>query len=363
MNAARTLAIAKKVLRSLRHDKRSMALMLLAPILAMSIFGFAFGSEISDTPVAVVNEDAGPLAQRILDGIDKGALDLQTYDDIAAAQAALDGTDVRAVIHFPQNFSASVQQRNAEIDLRLDGSNSQIAVHVQRHLQAAVLAATQTAGGPPLSVQTTYAFAEGAEYIDFFVPGIMAFAALVFTTLLTLLAFVQERTSGTMSRLLVTPVRGSEIVGGYALAFGLVASVQGVILLAVALWVFDAMLVGSLALAFVIVILIAIDAMSLGILLSAAARRESQAVQMIPLVVFPTFLLSGIFVPVEALPVWLAPFAWLIPPTYAVEAMRDVMLRGWGIVEVWPYVAALVGFGVLFLGVASIGLERQRARA
>ena len=88
-------------------------------------------------------------------------------------------------------------------------------------------------------------------------------------------------------------------------------------------------------LAFLVVILVAIDAMSLGILLSAAARRELQAVQMIPLIIFPTFLLSGIFVPVDALPSWLSPLSWLIPPTYAVAALRDIMLRGWGIEHVW----------------------------
>jgi ABC-2 type transport system permease protein len=114
-------------------------------------------------------------------------------------------------------------------------------------------------------------------------------------------------------------------------------------------------------LAFLVVILVAIDAMSLGILLSAAAKRELQAVQMIPLIIFPTFLLSGIFVPIESLPSWLRPLAWLIPPTYAVEAMRDIMLRGWALDRVWPYILGLVGFGVLFLTVASVRLERQRA--
>ena len=361
MNARRTLAISKKVLRSLKHDKRSIALMLVAPILAMSIFGYAFGSEIRDVPVALVDEDAGPLAGRVVDAIGRDAIDLRAYASLEEAERALHETDVRAVLHFPSNFSANVQRRAAEVDLRLDGSNSQIAVHVQRHLQQAMASALESGGGPPMRVSTSYAYAEGAEYVDFFVPGIMAFAALMFTTLLTLLAFVGERTSGTLSRLLVTPVRGSEIVGGYALAFGLVATVQGTILLAVALWLFDAMLVGSLFLAFLVVALVSIDAMSLGILLSAAARRESQAVQMLPLVIFPTFLLSGIFVPVEALPSWLSPFAWAIFPTYAVEALRDVMLRGFGLAEVWPLLAGLVAFGAVFLGLASWGIDRQRA--
>lgn len=362
MNAKRTLAITKKVLRSLRHDPRTVALMLVAPILAMLIFGFAFGSDIANVPVAVVNEDDGPIAQRLLDGIDRDAIDLREYSSLEQAQADLESADVRAVLSFASDFSAGVAQGNGTIDLRVDGSNAQYVAHISRHLQLAMQEAVASSGARvPVDVQTTYAYAQDARYLDFFVPGIMAFAAMSFTTLITLLAFVGERTSGTLSRLLVTPVRGSEIVLGYALAFGLVASVQAVILISVALFVLDAMIVGSLILAFLVVILIGIDAMSLGILLSAAAKRESQAVQMFPLVLFPTFLLSGIFVPVESLPGWLRPLAWAIPPTYAVSAERDIMLRGWGLEHVWWQLLALVGFGALFLTIAAVRLNRQRA--
>lgn len=362
MNARRTFAVAKKVLRSLRHDRRSLALMLVAPILAMSIFGFAFGSEIAHVPLAVVNEDAGPAGQRIADSLDRDALAVRDFATLPEAEAALLAGDLRGIVRFPSDFSAALQEGDATVDLRLDGSNSQFVAHIQRQLQLALeRSIAQTGQQLPVTVAPTFAYAQGARYIDFFVPGIMVFAALIFTTLLTLLAFVGERTGGTLARLLVTPVKGFEIVLGYALAFGLVAAVQGAILLGVALLVFDVMLVGPLLVAALVVVLIAVDAMSLGILLSAAARRESQAVQMIPLVIFPTFLLSGIFVAIEVLPAWLRPFAWLIPPTYAVEALRNVMLRGWGLAESWPQITALVGFGALFLGLAAWGLERQRA--
>lgn len=362
MNARRTFAVAKKVLRSVRHDRRSLALMLVAPIIAMTVFGFAFGSEISNTPVAFVNEDAGPAAQRIIGAVDGEAIDVREFGTIAEAHEELLDANVRAVVHFPRNFSESASRGSIYLVFEVDASNAQVTAHVARHLQLAITeaAGSATGAGSPFHIETRAVYADGAEYLDYFVPGIMAFAAMIFTTLLTLLAFVGERTSGTLSRLLVTPVTAGEIVGGYSIAFGLIAMVQGGILLTTALLVFDAMIVGALWIAIVFVVLVAIDAMSLGILLSAAARREAQAIQMIPLVVFPTFLLSGIFVPVETLPWWLRPFAWAIPPTYAVEGLRDVMLRGWGIDRVWPYLAGLAAFGVLFLTLATFGLRRQR---
>ena len=215
----------------------------------------------------------------------------------------------------------------------------------------------------PIVFDTNYAFqkAKDARYIDYFVPGVMAFAITFFTTLLTLLAFVGERTSGTMDRLRVSPATEAEIVLGNELAFGLIAAVQGTLILAVALWVYHVLVVGSLWVAALLVILTALVAQAIGISLSAAARRESQAVQFIPLIIFPVFLLSGIFVPVGSLPGWLQPFSYLLAPTWAVDGLRDVFLRGWGLEHVWVHVAVLAGFAVLFTLVAIMGLRRSRA--
>lgn len=368
MNAKRTFAISLKVLRTLRHDKRSLGLMLVAPILAMSIFGFVFGSEVAHVDVAIVNEDAGPLAGRVLANVEPDALDSVEASSWEEARERVREGDARAAIRFPANFTAgalpqgSTPARGSEIEIFIDGSNSQIVAAVSRALLEAVQATAREAGARvPVSVGTEFAYAADAEFIDFFVPGIMAFAALLFTTLLTILAFVGERTSGTLSRLLVTPLTEAELVLGYALAFSVVGVLQGAVLLGVALVVFDALVVGELWLVFLVVALTAIDALALGILLSAAAKREAQAIQLFPLIVFPTFLLSGIFVPTETLPGWLRPLAYAIPPTYSANALRDVMLRGWGLDHVWDEVAALAGFAFLFLMIAVLGLKRGRA--
>jgi len=360
----RTLAVSKKVLRTLKHDRRSLALMLLAPVIAMVVFGFVFGSETKHVPVAVVDEDPGPLPDRILANLPPDLLEVTRVDSWLEAQAAVRDGTYAAAIRFPANLSAAAQAgETATLFTFVDGSNSQEAVAVSRALAQGLQGLAQGSGPSrqPVAIETSYAYAEGARVTDYLVPGIMSFAALTFTTLLTLLAFVGERTSGTLSRLLMTPLREWEVVTGYALAFGIIGILQGAILLGVAVWVFDAMMTGSLLLAFLVVALMALDALSLGILLSAAARQEGQAVQMIPFVIFPTFLLSGIFVPVESLPGWLQPLAWAIPPTHAVAALRDIMLRGWGLEHVGVNLAVLAGFAVVFLGLAAVGLRRQRA--
>lgn len=375
MNARRTAAVALKVLRTIRRDRRTLALVLVAPVLAMIVFGFVFGTEVNHVPVAVVNEDGGganATSARILANLDAEKVEQRSYATWEEAQAAVRDAKVRAAIRFPADFTENTTARGlapppgANITYYLDASNSQVAGTVTGALLAAIqktLTASLEARGVsnPVAIETEHAYAKDARFIDFFVPGIMSFAALVFTTLLAILAFVGERTSGTLSRLLVTPVRTSEIVAGYAAAFGLLAIAQGAIILSVALFAFEVLVVGSLAIVVLVVVLMSLVALFLGISLSAFARRESQAIQFFPLIIFPTFLLSGIFVPVESLPPWLAPLAWAIPPTWAVEALRDVMLRGWGLDRVGVHILALTGFAVGFLLLAVLGLRGARA--
>jgi ABC-2 type transport system permease protein len=175
-----------------------------------------------------------------------------------------------------------------------------------------------------------------------------------------LISFVSERTQGTLERLLATPITEAEIVFGYAVAFGIIGMVQAMILLTIGIIVFDIVIVGNILLAFFIAALLAVVSQALGILLSSAAKREAQAVQFLPLIVLPVFLLAGIFWPVEAIPSWLRPASYMIPPTYAVNGLRSVVVRGWGITEVWLEILALILFAAIFLFGAIMVLKRSK---
>jgi ABC-2 type transport system permease protein len=254
--------------------------------------------------------------------------------------------------------------KGAHAQVFLDTTNQQLAAVVLPTLAAATVKVAADQGAKsPVSFDTDYAFAKAkdARYIDYFVPGIMAFAVTVFTTLLTLLAFVGERTAGTLNRLRVSPATEADVVLGYELAFGVIAAIQGSLVLAVAIWVYHILVVGPLWVAALLIVLTAIDAQAIGILISAGAQREGQAVQFIPFIIFPVFLLSGIFVPIASLPDWLRPFSYLLPPTWSIDGLRDVMLRGWGIEHVWLNLAVLAGFALVFTVLAIAGLKRRNA--
>ena len=382
MRARNVGAIARKQFLVLRHDPRTLALMLLAPIMAMLIFGFAFASSPKHVAVIVVNQDKGALAGQLMGKLDHDTLNLTTSDNADWARTQVREGKAVGTLVFPASFSADASPstkvtvvkgkpqvqvtppKGAHTEVFLDTTNQQLASVVPQELAkgAQKLAAAQGAKSP-VSFDTNYAFikAKGARYIDYFVPGVMAFAITLFTTLLTLLAFVGERQSGTLNRLRVTPATEGEIVLGYEAAFGLIAAVQGFLILLVAMLVYHILVIGPLWVAMLLAILVAIDAQAIGILVSAGAQREGQAVQFIPFIIFPVFLLSGIFVAVKSLPGWLQPFSYLLPPTWGIEALRDVLLRGWGIDRVLVPVAVLAGFAVVFTLAAIFGLRRARA--
>ncbi len=375
MSLKRTLAITKKQFLSIGHDPRSLALMILAPIMAMLIFGFAFGTQPEHVKVVIVNHDHGTLASQFINKINHTDLDITTSTNKSEAKNQVKNGQSVAAIIFPNDFTADALPRLAprggqllppkgtKITVFLDTTDQQLSAVVNSSLAAASQKMESGSGSSlPITFSTDYAFpkAKDAGYINYFAAGIMVFAITVFTTLLTLLAFVGERTSGTLDRLRITPANETEIVVGYELAFGAIAAVQGILLLAVAYFVYHILIIGSVFLAGLLIVLTAIDAQIIGVLISAAAKRESQAVQFLPFIIFPVFLLSGIFIPVQSLPNWLRPFSYVLPTTWAIDGIRDVLLRGWGLSHIWPHLLILLGFAVILSTLAIVGLKRNR---
>ena len=378
MRVPRFLAVTRRIFMDLKNDKRTLALMFIAPIFAMFVFGLAFSGEVKNLRTEVVNLDRGPtdtvtptfsLSGMILGNIDKSVLKLESSSSVDAAKAKVENGDAYAVIVFPEGLTKNVLaakqgkpiSENTTVQLYIDQSNVNVANAVVKTVNQALLKTADQAGMKlPVTVDTVAIYGKNARFIDFFVPGIMAFVVFMLTTLLTLVSFVGERTSGTLLRMLATPLRERDIVLGYASAFSVVGILQSAILLLVGILAFHIIIVGNVLFAFVVIALLAVVSQALGILLSSFAKRESQVIQFLPFVLLPTFLLAGIFWPLEAIPSWLRPFSYLVPPTYAVDACRSVMLRGWGLGRIWIDIVALMGFAVAFLALATESLRVRK---
>ena len=378
MKFYRIMAVSRRVFRDVVNDKRSMAMLFLAPIFAMCIFGVAFSGDVEGVNVIIVNQDQGytppfgnttHLSDKIISHMDTTVVNIENMTNLDDARQEVTDGKASAVIVFPENFTqnAILKTKNAsypdsgEIVIQGDDSITNIKNAIFKTVNQA-LSDTMSDEGvkPALNVTSDPIYGKGADFVDFFVPGILAFVVYLLTTILTLITFVGERSNGTLERVLASPVTEGEIVTGYAITFGTFGILQVALLLLIAILVFNIMVVGNVLLAFLAVAILAVTCQALGILLSSLAKRPEQAIQFFPFVILPAFLLSGVFWPIQAIPEWLRPFSYLVPPTYAVDACRAVMLKGWGLDKIWPDLMALVIFAILFMVLAVYSLRRGK---
>jgi ABC-2 type transport system permease protein len=353
-------------------------MLFLAPIFAMCVFGVAFSGDVENVNVIIVNQDQGftapqgettYLSREIINNLNTTTLNIENMTSVDEAREKVGNGQSSALIIFPEDFSqnAILKAQNqsyptsAEIFIEGDDSVTNIKNAIIQTVNTA-LSDTLTEKGvtPAIKITSDPVYGENAEFIDFFVPGILAFVVYLLTTILTLITFVAERANGTLERVLATPVSEGEVVLGYAITFGTFGILQVALLLTIAILVFNIIVVGNVLLAFLAVAILAISCQALGILLSSLAKRPEQAIQFFPFVILPAFLLSGVFWPVQAIPYWLRPFSYLVPPTYAVDACRAVMLKGWGLDKIWPDLLALLIFAILFLGLAVLTLKKGK---
>ena len=194
--------------------------------------------------------------------------------------------------------------------------------------------------------------------LDYIAPALLATLALFFSFLLTGISFLRERSQGTLERLMVSPISRLDLVVGYLGGFFLFALAQTLIILLFTIYVLKVSYHGDLWQIFVFQVIVIIGAVNLGIFTSTFARNEFQMVQFIPLIILPQVFLSGVLWPVEQMPGYLQWISAVLPLTYAVEGLRDIMLSGQSMIDVSLELAVLVGFALLISVLAAITLRR-----
>ncbi len=191
-------------------------------------------------------------------------------------------------------------------------------------------------------------------------PALLALVPFTIMFLVTSVTTLRERTSGTLERLLAMPMGKGDFLLGYALAFGLVAAVQSALAVAVCVWLLDLTVVGAVWMLTVVAVLDAVLGTALGLLVSAFARTEFQAVQFMPALVIPQILLCGLFVPRDALPRVLEVVSDVLPLSYGVDAMQHVASSA-STSEVWADAALIAAYVVAGLALGALTLRRQSA--
>ena len=370
MSFLRVFALAGRIIRQFVRDRRTMALLFLAPLLVMTLLQIVLNSSSGAVTLAVV-PPAGPIGASLAQHVtvpDSLSLKVITADQ---AEAGLKNGDYDGVLIFPENFLAQEQQgQQPTLQLRLEGSNPtaarQLRGIVTLLVNSIAPATSATSAQPsglqtPPTVATSYLYG-GPQYTqtDALAPLFVGLFAFFFVFLLTSVAFLRERSQGTIERLLVAPLTRTELVLGYVFGFTLFALAQSAVILLYVIFALRVHYAGNPFVIFLVTALLTIGGVNLGIFISAFARNELQIVQFIPLVIVPQVLLGGLFFPVKTLPVVLYQLANVMPLTYANFALQDLMLKGLGVKDILGDLLFLIGFALVMVLLAAFSLRQEK---
>lgn len=201
---------------------------------------------------------------------------------------------------------------------------------------------------------------DGTPVLDTVGPLLLGVFPLFVMFLVTSVTMLRERLGGTLERLMTMPVRRGDVVVGYALAFGVLAALQGVVLVAVTVGLYGMNVAGALWAVILIAVLDAVLGTALGLASSALARTEFQAIQMLPVIIIPQLILCGLIMPRDQMPAVLEAISVVLPLTYVVNAMQT-LAASTDVSAIWGDVAVIAGFIVVALAVGSTTLRRRTA--
>jgi ABC-2 type transport system permease protein len=333
----RIMALARKELLAVLKDARARASLLIPPILQSLIFGYAATYDLNHVPYAVLDQDKSAASYQLLAGLDGSRVfhrvaDLESVSDI---KAYVDTKKALVVLQIPQDFERNLLAgRGSDVQLIADGRNSNTAGVAAAYVGAVVQQFNQAwlsdhgRPGPPVQVVSRAWYNPQLETRWNMIPGMIGMLTLLQTMLLTSMSVAREREEGTFDQLLVTPFRPHEIMIGKALSpmFVGICQATGVLLVA-QLW-FHIPFAGSLVTLYGGLIFFLLAAIGMGLLLSAIAATQQQAMLYGLLLIMPFSLLSGQTTPLMNMPLWLQYFTAMNPLRYAIDITRRVYLEG-----------------------------------
>lgn len=339
----RVRAIVVRIIRQFFRDKRTLALMIVAPMFVLLLMNLVFNGEEYQPTIAVSKKTPDVVVEKLT----KYDADVKKLTE-ATARKQLE----------KQQIDAFMEMDEGTPKITLEGSdptvNKTVLMTAQKALQELV---PQTRS---LQWKTTYLHgSEDMALFDNFGPVLIGFFVFFFVFLIAGVSFLRERTSGTLERLLSTPLKRWEIVAGYIVGFGLFTTLQASLIAWFAVDILDMMMEGSFVYVLLITFLLAMTALTLGMLLSAFANNELQMMQFIPLVVIPQVFFSGLF-NLDTMAEWLRSLSVVMPLTYGADALREIMVRGNGWNEIAKDVYVLLGFAILFMILNVVALKKYR---
>ena len=366
--------IIRKEFLQLKRDKRLLPILFVAPVMQLALLGYAATTDLKDVPVAVANLDRSRASTELLRSFSvSGDFDLRyDVDSPADLDYYLDANLADIAIVIPSDYGERVHAgRSVQVQVLVDGTKVNAATAlghlsraIGRYAEGLVAERLATRGlvvrRPEVGAVTRVWYNPELSSRNFMVPGVMALVLMVITMIVTSMAIVKERESGTMEQIVVTPIRPMELIGGKLVPYFLIGVVESLLVLAVAVLWFEVPLRGNAALLIALALLFMVNAQGLGLFISTISHTQQQSMMTAMFfVMLPMVMLSGFVFPIENMPQPIQYITYLMPLRYFLVILRGIFLKGVGLDVLWPQVAALAVFGGAILTLSALRFQKR----
>jgi ABC-2 type transport system permease protein len=369
----RILHLIRKEFLELRQDPRLFGIVILAPLLQLTMLGYAATTDVQDVPIVVVDEDRSTASRELLSRFE-ASQNFAVVDSVASLEAIdayLDEGDAWMALTIPAGYGERIRAGlPTAIQLVADGTDANstnVALGYARALVAGYARDLSSSSGgdvaPPLvSAAVRVWFNPNLESRDFMIPGILALVLLVVTTNLSSMAIVREKELGTLEQLNVTPLARSELIVGKLVPYAVLGMVDALLVVAVAVGWFEVPLRGSFWLLIATCLIYLLCTLGLGLFVSTISRTQQQAMMTTSFFfLLPMIFLSGFIFPIENMPEAIQPVTYLIPLRYFLIILRGIFLKGIGLDVLWPQALALLVWGITMLALATLRSTKRLA--
>ncbi|MEW6010659.1 ABC transporter permease [Methanobacterium alkalithermotolerans] len=398
METKKIMWMLKKDLMVLwRHKPRLMSL-LLFPIIMITLFGYGMGGSLENIPVVLVEQSEGPVTEQTMQAIENMSLyDVKAVmNDPDKAREMVENGEAKAAIVLPPDYEDLQNISPKDVVLYVDSSDqmaSQAIIPATQGLfnrisselgikRMEMMGMGTARGGigvnstpvnpnqaPGLSTSLQNVFYSinfqidklygDIDYIDFLVPAVLAMTVMFSCMFGMGESIAGERERGELARLFMTPTSVSTVVGGKIISKLIIETGRALILIIAAIILFGIVIKGGMGLTLLLLVLSALCFVGFGIMISARVGTQEDYMQMVMPFTMPMMFVSGVFYPLETMPWIFQQIAYLVPLTYANNALRSVMLKGAGIGDIWLEVLVLVGFTALFFALGVTKFNRD----
>jgi ABC-2 type transport system permease protein len=326
-------SIIRRILIQLRNDKRSLALLLLAPLFILTLLYFILG-------------DSGYVPKVTTYQINDSILESLKKDTTVTVADAM------------YNWKEYLEDENQDAAIWMDAEGLHIYMLDKSSKTAKVVKAIQQMNSANVFIQYEYD-SNGDNQLDslsFVFLGVLSF---FFVFLLSGMSFVRERTNQTLERMLMAPLKRFSVISGYTLGYGILSTIQSIIIILFSVYVLKLHVEGSVFLCMVIMIIMSFAAVSMGALASIFAENELQLVQFIPIVIIPQIFFSGLL-PLDIMPYGLGNLCFLAPAYYSCTSLQKVMIYGKGFTDVLPWLLGMLGYIAILFTLNVLALKKYR---